>query len=238
MSVYDELKHERDRYGRLTIMARALNAIDDYGCDCGTDEPDSCIACLTREALLAERAVSDGQLNYIKGISEQVEVPDTPKEDVWKTTRAKVYQSCDVMHGNDGRFLDLRGSPIVVAFCGEPHAYEAYFEGGVYRKFTRFSPSSDNLVIRVMINVYVPELKAMKILEGSGKWFKRLCAIRDKLNLDAHLFTVGLSSDWACDPNESEYYMTLAGYIPDKVMAEISHCDRHNLIRIVVEEDW
>ena len=45
------LKDQRDDRGMLTPLALALDAIDDNGCDCGTDEPGTCLACLCEAAL-------------------------------------------------------------------------------------------------------------------------------------------------------------------------------------------
>ena len=45
------MKNERDENGLLTPLALALDAIEDYGCDCGTDEPGTCMACLCEAAL-------------------------------------------------------------------------------------------------------------------------------------------------------------------------------------------
>jgi hypothetical protein len=42
---------ERDEDGRLTPLAMALDAIRDHGCDCGEDEPGTCLACLCEAAL-------------------------------------------------------------------------------------------------------------------------------------------------------------------------------------------
>jgi hypothetical protein len=44
-------QHERDKNGKLTPLAMALNAISDYGCDCGDDEPGTCLTCLCENAL-------------------------------------------------------------------------------------------------------------------------------------------------------------------------------------------
>ena len=48
---WTQLKNERDKSGALTPLARALDALSNHGCDCGTDEPGSCIACLCEAAL-------------------------------------------------------------------------------------------------------------------------------------------------------------------------------------------
>jgi hypothetical protein len=40
-------------------MALALDAIENHGCDCGTDEPGTCLACRCEKALRTERARSE-----------------------------------------------------------------------------------------------------------------------------------------------------------------------------------
>lgn len=48
---WGRMNEERDENGELTDLALALDAISDVGCDCGTDEPGSCFACLCEAAL-------------------------------------------------------------------------------------------------------------------------------------------------------------------------------------------
>lgn len=45
------IEDERDQHGLLTPLASALCAIRDDGCDCGTDEPGTCVNCLCESAL-------------------------------------------------------------------------------------------------------------------------------------------------------------------------------------------
>ena len=47
------LAGERDAEGNLTPLALALDALSDHGCDCGTDEPGTCLACVCEAALRA-----------------------------------------------------------------------------------------------------------------------------------------------------------------------------------------
>lgn len=47
-----QMKNQRDADGNLTPLALALDAIEDNGCDCGEDEPGTCMACLCETALL------------------------------------------------------------------------------------------------------------------------------------------------------------------------------------------
>ena len=45
------LLDQRDASGGLTMLALALDALKDNGCDCGEDEPKSCLACVCEMAL-------------------------------------------------------------------------------------------------------------------------------------------------------------------------------------------
>jgi len=49
-------KDERDEHGYLTDTALAIEALENNGCDCGTDEPGTCLACRCEKALRSERA--------------------------------------------------------------------------------------------------------------------------------------------------------------------------------------
>ncbi len=48
--------NERGPDGLLTPWALACNALVNNGCDCGTDEPGTCVGCLCDAAMKAERA--------------------------------------------------------------------------------------------------------------------------------------------------------------------------------------
>ncbi len=47
---------ERDKDGLLTPWALACDALSDTGCDCGEDEPGTCLACRCEAAMRVERA--------------------------------------------------------------------------------------------------------------------------------------------------------------------------------------
>jgi len=49
--------NERDKNGQLTPMALALDALRNADCDCGTDEPGTCLVCRCEAALRHERAM-------------------------------------------------------------------------------------------------------------------------------------------------------------------------------------
>ena len=42
---WNDLDDERDASGKLTDLALALDALGNHGCDCGEDEPGTCLAC-------------------------------------------------------------------------------------------------------------------------------------------------------------------------------------------------
>lgn len=50
-----EDREERDESGLLTAWALAHDALEDHGCDCGTDEPGTCLVCHCERALRVER---------------------------------------------------------------------------------------------------------------------------------------------------------------------------------------
>ena len=56
------LKNECDASGNLTDLALALDAIRDQGCDCGTDEPGTCIGHVCERALRTEREARDAAI--------------------------------------------------------------------------------------------------------------------------------------------------------------------------------
>lgn len=45
------LSEQRDEHGNLTTLALAVDAIEDAGCDCGADDPGTCLACVCEAAL-------------------------------------------------------------------------------------------------------------------------------------------------------------------------------------------
>jgi len=69
---------ERDADGNLAVImdwALARDALTNAGCDCGVDEPETCLACLCESAMKAERAAKDAALARAeKAESERDEV--------------------------------------------------------------------------------------------------------------------------------------------------------------------
>jgi hypothetical protein len=64
---------ERDKDGNLTDYALAMDALHDLGCDCGTDEAGTCLACVCRRALLAERKMRDEAMTERDALQKQKE---------------------------------------------------------------------------------------------------------------------------------------------------------------------
>lgn len=48
---WTEIKNQRDANGELTDLALAVDALEDNGCDCGTDESGTCLACRCEAAI-------------------------------------------------------------------------------------------------------------------------------------------------------------------------------------------
>jgi hypothetical protein len=48
---WNDMLDERDSDGKLTALAMALNSVVANGCDCGEDEPWTCIGCLFEQSL-------------------------------------------------------------------------------------------------------------------------------------------------------------------------------------------
>jgi len=48
---WSNMIEQRDAAGNLTDLALALDALSDNGCDCGEDEPGTCLACVCERAL-------------------------------------------------------------------------------------------------------------------------------------------------------------------------------------------
>lgn len=61
-------KDERDENGNLTDMALALDALEDFGCDCGEGEEGTCLPCRCEKALRTERSRADLLDVEIKGL--------------------------------------------------------------------------------------------------------------------------------------------------------------------------
>jgi len=63
---------ERDAAGELTAMALAVDALIDNGCDCGEDEPGTCLACRCEAALREECARAEAAEAKLANFEEQL----------------------------------------------------------------------------------------------------------------------------------------------------------------------
>ena len=63
---------ERDADGNLTDTSLALDAIKNEGCDCGEDEPGTCLAHLCEAALKSERTARIDLMNEITALKAKL----------------------------------------------------------------------------------------------------------------------------------------------------------------------
>lgn len=70
-SSWNKMINERDAEGNLTPLALALDALQDHGCDCGTDEPGTCLACRCEAALRAQWEEIDSLVDMLEEVAVQ-----------------------------------------------------------------------------------------------------------------------------------------------------------------------
>src|SRR3990172_393384 len=121
-------RDERNSYGALTDWALAFDALSDYGCDCGDDEPGTCLACVCGRAMRTERARAEKAEAEVARLAARIEelearvatsLPATLRHD-----RAYVRCSCC------GRYLmDPRphGFYSLVCECGYQNGWTGHF---------------------------------------------------------------------------------------------------------------
>lgn len=86
MASWLEREHERNEDGTYTPLAMALQALSDDGCDCGTDEPGTCLGCLCEAALrsvVEEREAMRAELSARRALDGWLGDGDTTKH--WRT---------------------------------------------------------------------------------------------------------------------------------------------------------
>src|SRR3990172_687180 len=66
-------RDERNSYGALTEWALAFDALSDYGCDCGDDEPGTCLACVCGRAMRTERARAEKAEAEVARLAARIE---------------------------------------------------------------------------------------------------------------------------------------------------------------------
>lgn len=93
-----------------------------------------------------------------------------------------------------GIFLRLKndGDKFVGAFCGAPAAREVVWTGVGYELYDADDPAhrGKRPTLKVMVNVFVPDLDSMKVFENTTKWFKDVKKVRNKYGFDKFLFEV------------------------------------------------
>ena len=66
-----EIKDQRDTDGNLTDLALAVDALEDHGCDCGTDEPHTCLACLCEAGMRELVEGYEARIAELEGVIEE-----------------------------------------------------------------------------------------------------------------------------------------------------------------------
>src|SRR3990172_11229022 len=66
-------RDERNSYGALTDWALPFDALSDYGCDCGDDEPGTCLACVCGRAMRTERARAEKAEAEVARLAARIE---------------------------------------------------------------------------------------------------------------------------------------------------------------------
>jgi hypothetical protein len=108
--------------------------------------------------------------------------------------RAK--EMADKQHKADSPFVRLQedGDRVTGAFVGEPHAREVHWVDNKTVDCTDLGCSHCRVGLkksfRVLFNFFVPEDRAMKVIEGAAKFFQAVLDARDKHALDGHLVEV------------------------------------------------
>jgi len=88
---WTQIMEERDDKGQLTDLAIAADALDDLGCDCGTDEPGSCLLCVCERAirkLVDDIAALEAALEAERGRAEKAE----SESETWMLRAASVIE--------------------------------------------------------------------------------------------------------------------------------------------------
>lgn len=65
------LKDQRGSNGELTPLACALDALANFGCDCGQDEPGTCLSCLCEAALKSVYATGRASVSLLDRVAAE-----------------------------------------------------------------------------------------------------------------------------------------------------------------------
>jgi len=103
-------RDERGPDGLLTPTAMALDALVDNGCDCGVDEPGTCLACRCEAAIRHERAERDAaraEVERLRATTTWHPVTATePGPGLWVVTdRVDVWLGERLPAGWDGSYM-------------------------------------------------------------------------------------------------------------------------------------
>ena len=110
------------------------------------------------------------------------------RDDAWQ----RIVERLDRMGARPQDCLSLMaGDRVVVAFCGDPWAYEAAWhdERQQWVPIHR-SPQPVEPALRIRINCYVPAIGRMKWWEVDTCTFQVLRRMRDRYGLDKWLFEI------------------------------------------------
>lgn len=146
----------------------------------------------------------------------------------WDRARSLAEQ-----HANQGGIfvrLTNNGDKIVGAFCGEPFAREVVWTGERYETYDPAIHTDKRPSLRVMLNFFVPDEDAMKVIEGGTVWFKDVLKVRDKYGLDKWLFEIERHGE-SGDP-KTTYSILPEEKIDDGMRARIAAADPHDLAAI------
>lgn len=143
----------------------------------------------------------------------------------------RAQQLADEHAKQGGVFARLQndGDKIVVAFCGDPFAREVVWTGERYEEYDDNKPEHEGLKrsLRVMLNVYVPADKAMKVMEGGTTWFKGITKVRDKYGLDS--WTYEIERQGAAGDPKTKYVILPETKVDAELQAEIEHAQLNDL---------
>lgn len=105
----------------------------------------------------------------------------------------KSYEEHDLQSGRYLKFED--GDKHLVAFLGEPHIREVYWDGTTYHPWTEGCGKEKTL--KTSMNVAVLEnkngayiLKAVKVLENSKTFYKQVSKMDTKYGVDSQIFEI------------------------------------------------
>ena len=143
-------------------------------------------------------------------------------------------------HANAGGIfvrLAESGEKIVGAFCGDPFPREVVWTGQRYETLDEDNPAhqAKRASLRVMLNFYVPDENAMKIIEGGTAWFKDVLKVRDKYGLDTWLFEIERQGA-AGDP-KTTYTILPETKVDDAMRARIRAAGLHDLTQVGTRDE-